>query len=159
MPRRRSPKESSIVRSILDDLRSRGRAVWFRKVHGGPFGASGVPDIEVVFRPEPKTDFEKGTSGWIRESSVVGGTYRRPDEWKNPARAIVVFLEAKRPGEKPTALQDATMAAIRHAGADVRVVFSKKEAIDYLESLGIPPRLENKSCPPSSGRQLRLSRS
>jgi hypothetical protein len=109
--RRKSPKESSIVRSILDDLRSRGRAVWFRKNHGGPFGAAGVPDIEVVFRTMT-TD-----------------------------PAIVVFLEVKKPGEKPTALQDATMEAIRRAGAYVRVVRSKAEAVEFLESLGIPNRL------------------
>jgi hypothetical protein len=127
MPQRKSPKESSIVRAILDDLRSRGRAVWFRKNHGGPFGFSGVPDIEVVFR------------------------HRNGLE-----PAIVVFLEVKKPGERPTAIQEATMEAIRNAGAFVAVVHSKKEAIDYLESLGIPPRLENQ-CPTSS--ELRLSSS
>ncbi len=140
MPRKKSPKESSIVRSILDDLRSRGRAVWFRKNHGGPFGAAGVPDIEVVFRPR-KIDLDR----------------------KELDPAIVVFLEVKKVGEKPTALQDATMAAIRHAGAYVATVHSRDEAIRFLDSLGIPPRIpvpiipktEKKQCPPSSG--LRLS--
>jgi len=132
--RRRSPKESTIVRSILDDLRSRGRSVWFRKVHGGPFGASGVPDIEVVFRPK------------IEKPPSAEGFDRKMEEIFSGPRplgpAIVVFLEAKKPGEVPTALQTATMAAIEKAGAYVRVVHSKAEALTFLETLGIPPRME-----------------
>lgn len=122
MPRRKSPKESSIVRSILDDLRLRGRSVWFRKNHGGPFGSSGVPDLEVVFRPVVGTN---------PDGSPILRDF-----------ASIVFLEVKKPGEKPTALQEATMRAIAAAGAHVRVVFSKREAVEFLESLGIAPKTE-----------------
>jgi hypothetical protein len=148
--KRRSPKESTIVRAILDELRSRGRDVWFRKNHGGPFGSTGVPDIEVVFAPDPVSDTEKAMAGWVRRSKEAGGEYVRPVDWnwetKNAfgTNGIVVFLEVKRPGEKATAVQDATMAAIKRAGAFAKVVFSKDEAIHYLESLGLPPKLPDR---------------
>jgi len=121
---KKSPKESTIVRSILDELRTRGRDVWFRKNHGGPFGAAGVPDIEVVFRPVCK----------IHRDDEDGSTTRIVQK-----NAIVVLLEVKKPGEKPTKIQETTMFAIKQAGAHARVVFSKFEAIEYLESLGLPP--------------------
>lgn len=154
MPRRRSPKESSIVRSILDDLRSRGRAVWFRKNHGGPFGAAGVPDIEVVFSIPLRVDasgiaFQAAENVYAAKyanESDPGGEWRATiankirEDLASRREIIVAFLEVKKPGEKPTALQDSTMAAIRYAGAHVRVVHSKAEAIEFLETLGIPEK-------------------
>lgn len=123
----KSPKESTIVRAILDELRKHGSGIWFRKNHGGPFGSTGVPDIEVVFRPVrdiPRDDEDGSTTRTIEKN------------------AIVVFLEVKRPGEVPTEIQNATMRALERAGAYVSVVRSKAEAISFLESLGLPPKTE-----------------
>ena len=125
MAKRKSPKESTIVRSILDELRSRGPAVWFRKNHGGPFGSSGVPDIEVVFRPVreiPRDDEDGSTTLLVAD------------------HAIVAFVEVKKPGKEPTDLQRATMGAIKRAGGFVVVAWSKKDAIEFLESIGLPRR-------------------
>ena len=105
------PKESTIVRSILDELRLRGSAVWFRKNHGGPFSTAGVPDIEVIFR--------RGA--------------HEP--------AIVVFLEVKRPGGEPTKLQNATMDSILRAGGFAFVVTSREEALLILNRIGLPPKV------------------
>jgi len=121
--RKKSPKESTIVRSILDELRTRGRDVWFRKNHGGPFGAAGVPDIEVVFRPV------------FRPANTPANEL---GSWNGPA--IVVFLEVKKPGEKPTKIQEQTIFMLKQAGAYACIVFSKPEAIKYLELLGLPPK-------------------
>jgi len=151
---KKSPKESTIVRSILDELRTRGRDVWFRKNHGGPFGMAGVPDIEVIFSAPiyidgPGIAFQVADNVFADKyasESDPGGMWRstiaaKVDERiKNRKQIVTVFLEVKKPGEKPTKIQEKTIAAIKHTGAYACVVFSKTEAIEYLENLGLPPK-------------------
>ena len=43
----------------------------------------------------------------------------------------IIFVELKRPGEKPTALQDRIIEILRGLGADVRVVDSM-EKVDEI---------------------------
>lgn len=106
---------NAVVRPILEELGRRGPRVWFRKNHGTRYGRSGIPDIEVIFR-----------------SCRCG-----------MSSPVVVFLEAKRPGGPgPTLIQRSVMSALRRAGAFAYVVRSKDEAIRYLETLGLPPRVD-----------------
>lgn len=50
-------------------------------------------------------------------------------------RGVAVFLEVKRPGEKPTEIQKARMEEIRRVGgAECAVVTSKEEAMTALHS-------------------------
>jgi len=152
MARRKSPKETSITRSILDDLRLRGPKVWFRKNHGGPFGTTGVPDIEVVFEAR-----ERDVDGWAFQIAyeMGGGNVSGSDPGGYWRASIAKFLrsrlgppvvsawvEVKKPGKEPTELQRATIAAIRRAGGFVTVATTKREAIEFLESLGLPPKME-----------------
>jgi len=104
-------REGAITKSILADLKERP-GVFAMKNHGGRFGRSGRPDIEVTFRDRPGSE----------------------------AHAITVFVEVKQPGKQPTELQKQTIAALRSVGAVVLVVWSKQEAIELLSSLGLPPK-------------------
>lgn len=136
MAKKKGPRETSIVKSIIENLNSRP-GVLARKVHGGRFGANGWPDIEVFFVPEPVTDAEKANAGWIRNHDRR--EYRRPDGYFAEGLARAFFLEAKRPGETSTPIQLATQAKLIAVGAPVAVVTSKAEAIAFLTPYGLPP--------------------
>lgn len=88
------------------------------------------------------TALAKSRGYWVLK--IAGGMYQRPGL---PDLMLIkggraVFLEAKRPGCRPTPRQLAVMAEIsRHAGAPCYVVTSRREAEQILRNLEAP---ENK---------------
>ena len=86
--------ETRIVNAIMRDLRSRG--AWCFKVHGGPFQASGIPDIvgciggaffgiEVKVAGGKATELQELTLRRIREAGGRGGVATSVEE----AREVV----------------------------------------------------------------------
>ncbi len=57
-------------------------------------------------------------------------------------RTRVVYLEVKNERGVVSAVQAARIAELAKAGADVEVVRTRKEAVSFLESLGIPGRFQ-----------------
>lgn len=115
---KKGPRESTIVDAIREDLKQRP-GVLFKKDHVSCFTSKGWPDISVIFSPEntPKN---------------------RTGSFSGPA--LTVYLEVKRIGQNPTENQRTTIERLKRCKAYVEVVRSKKEAIDYLESLGLPEK-------------------
>jgi len=106
------PTESSIVASILKRLNtiSGVRAV---KRHGSPFSRKGEPDIDCVVRTKVR---------------ICGAAV-------SVCFGVSVKLEVKRPGEKPTAIQELEMQKWRDVGCVVAVVSSAIEAEKIVRNL------------------------
>ncbi len=72
--------------------------------------------------------------GWF-SIKTWGGPYQRPGlpDILVVANGRAVFLELKRPGNRPTELQEATMAELELAGALVRVVYTDEPPTAVVE--------------------------
>lgn len=116
-PKNRS-RETPITKSIMRDLKQRP-GVFVHKNHGGRFGNSGLPDLLISFIPVRTKDAK---------------------QWDGPA--IVIGMEVKRPGENPTPLQQKTLDRMARCGMFATVARSKREAIEYLETLSIPAKVQ-----------------
>lgn len=104
-----APRESAIVGRILKYLNSKPR-VKAIKLHGDAYSVAGTPDILCV----------------IGDCKDYEGEFGVP-----------VLLEVKRPGNKPTPIQEKEMAAWRAVGAIVGVVHSLDEVKELLRAHGI----------------------
>lgn len=103
-------RESSIVRAIQKELATRPN-VRVKKNHGGRYSEAGEPDLLV--------------------------------HWKSPGvlgPAIIAYVEVKVVGNKPTPAQFRMIDRLRDCGAYATWVESAREAIGWLESLGLPAR-------------------
>ncbi len=72
--------------------------------------------------------------GWFAVKTW-GGPYQRPGlpDVLVVANGRAVFLELKRPGSRPTELQEATMEELELAGALVRVVYTDEPPESVVE--------------------------
>lgn len=76
----------------------------------------------------------KDRGWWVLK--VAGGQFQRPGipDVLCVKNGRAVFLEVKRPGNKPTPLQLVVIDELRAAGAVAEVVYSKPEAEGVLDS-------------------------
>lgn len=106
----KASKEGDLVRAVIQYLNARGAFAWrnnsgmLRGTHKGKpwavrMGTPGMPDVLAVM---PMTD------GVHTYGPMIGR---------------LVAVECKRPGNKPTAIQEATMRELRKRGALVIVAY------------------------------------
>jgi hypothetical protein len=102
------PLESTITAAIKK--RARAAGWWVEKRHGGPFSLAGMPDLQ-FHKPLPPT--------------LSGRSHA----------AVTVYIEVKRPGERPTALQTRRILELRQYGCWATWVTSADEAMAFLDAV------------------------
>jgi hypothetical protein len=106
MTTKHTPKESSVVTTILKYLKQAGCKA--EKTHGGQFGAAGKPDIT--------------------------GALPLPIGAKTFGLRFELEVKRDKKGYGATALQKATLAEWQAVGAITAVVCSKAEVIEIIET-------------------------
>lgn len=112
-------KESAIQKKIIDWIKSTFEDVIVWKM--SDMFNRGRPDLLVLF---------KARNGYVETDDGLEMTYR----------LVPVFIECKRPGERPTALQQKALDELTRLGGVVLVATSVREVEIVLDAIGIGTR-------------------
>ena len=84
------------------------------------------------------THSKKGVKvGWPDITAIlICGHDNRGNGWSTAFNGRFLGIEVKRPGQKPTVLQDSVHAHIRKHGGFVWIIHSLKELVDNLNTVG-----------------------
>lgn len=117
---------------------------------------------------ERERDIENGLRRQVKRKGGKFMKFTSPGNDGVPDRIAVLpggrvwFIELKREGEKPTAVQKWQMEQLRALGCNVALITGKREAIDWCvargldrEQLEYEDRLEPRLTPEESAEQVR----
>ena len=82
---------------------------------------------------EKRTVRLAGELGWESYKWVSPGRRGVPDRIFLSAGGVVVFMEFKAPGAKPTPLQERTLRSLRATGHHATWVDNVQDALDFLD--------------------------